>query len=431
MMDASPPVSYDEDENPKGVSHLAFLWTCTIGSQTFENISGVQVSMFGHDCGVFGSKGILRTPACVMRPMVLQVNVTYLFSVTVTSTIDGRSDKKIVTVQPSLPGSVFISITSTATQINSDAQLSLNGFLSANFTVLATWSLYFGTTPVELNSLTANSQLFQEADAKKMITYPLAVGAYTFTPGRQYTFRLTGCNPLAAGLCSFGQLNININAPPYGGKVKVIPTKGYGLTTKFTVLSPGWLTTPKNYPLFYIFVYNTDPILPPLVIQSRSTITFASSTLPTGDPMKGGNVTVTGVVSDVFDCATNISVIAKTRTNPKVKISTILKQALATFQSSGNVNPLYQAVNGGSSTMNILNCTKSPNCAKFNRGSCLTVPNTCESCLPGFTGVIGPDNSRCFNESTTDGMVGSPCNNGRDCRLAAFPPKYLVFICDF
>jgi len=416
LLDASVPISYDDDENPKGVSHLAFKWTCVIGSQSYENVSGVEVSMFGHDCQLFGQRGYVNKSQALVKPLAMTVNVTYVFTVVVTCTKDGRFDSKEVTVLPSLPGSVFISITSTATQVNADAQLSLLGSLQANFTVEATWSLYFGSTVVALNSLTPVSQLFQMQDAMHGIQFPLGVAPYTFTPGRQYTFRLAGCNPLQAGLCSFGQLNINVNAPPYGGQVNVQPTHGYGLTTTFRVLSPGWITVPKNYPLFYIFKYNVAPELPPLVIQAKSTITYASTTLPIGDPMKGNNITVTGIIMDNLECSTNQSVVVKVRTNPKVKIQTILQKAIATFKSSGNVNPLFQAVNGGSSTMNIINCTMSPNCAKYHRKNCLTVPNTCESCIDGFTGVIGPDNSKCFNMSTMDGMVGSPCKNNGDCR---------------
>ena len=65
-----------------------------------------------------------------------------------------------------------------------------------------------------------------------------------------------------------------------------------------------------------------------------------------------------------------------------------------------------------------MKCTGAPatRCSSLYRSTCLTVANTCESCLPGFTGIIGPANTKCFNISTNEGMVGYTCIANGDCR---------------
>jgi hypothetical protein len=70
------------------------------------------------------------------------------------------------------------------------------------------------------------------------------------------------------------------------------------------------------------------------------------------------------------------------------------------------------------SLTNTVNCSAAPDCAALNRTHCLTRPNTCESCLDGYIGVVGPSNTACHNESEVSdlGDLGDPCDNGADCK---------------
>lgn len=408
-MDASS--SFDEDQQPGTTSQLTFSWMCKV----------LSLNAYGSDCSTFYVQSSLNQPLGTVASDSMTVNSTYSFNVLVQSP-DGRSDNKSVTVSPSLPGSVLVSILSKKVEINSDQRLSLTGIAFANFSIIASWAVFFNSNPIPLPALTPTTQYFSSAEARTNINFPLAVPGNVFSPGSTLTFQLLGCAALDAHKCSFSQVVILIHSPPYDGSLSVDPTRGYALTTQFSINALGWLADTTSYPLSYSFSFQLSPALPTLTVASASLLTFATSTFPAGLVGRNFTIAVIGIVRDSFGASSNATSYPQVMNDPSVNVENVLSSTIKSFTSTGNVNILFQVVNNVATTFNAVNCSASPSCSVLNRKGCLQTPNTCGSCLKGFAGVVGDSNSKCSNVSTLfasgqSGQLGSTCVVDSDCIL--------------
>ena len=75
---------------------------------------------------------------------------------------------------------------------------------------------------------------------------------------------------------------------------------------------------------------------------------------------------------------------------------------------------VWQAVNGVSNLLNVVECANSPTCSDINRHSCSRVPHTCGECLSGYVGIEGHSNQPCKLAGSAK-VVGSPCEEDDDC----------------
>jgi len=157
------------------------------------------------------------------------------------------------------------------------------------------------------------------------------------------------------------------------------------------------------------------PSLPYSSITAQSLATHTATTLPAGNSQLGNNITLLCVVSDVFDSSSNASFVVNVVLNATVNVGNVLGNSLAAFAASGDVNLLYQVVNNVASTINVVNCSHSPDCGHLHRHPCLTTPNTCESCLNDYIGIVGPANTKCLAMNSTSGFIGSSCLMNSDC----------------
>ena len=113
------------------------------------------------------------------------------------------------------------------------------------------------------------------------------------------------------------------------GQVTSDPPQGDALTTSFSIVAKGWLTS--NFPLFYIFSYQTNPSQPLLNVQSRSTISFTATTLPAGDPQQGNNINLITIVSDSYDCSVQVTSGVVVKINPDVDVGNVVADSLSNF----------------------------------------------------------------------------------------------------
>jgi len=385
---------------------FSYRWSCAISS----------VKSYGEDCSSIFSTDITLSKVSI-PPYTLNVTLAYTFQVLVTS-IDGRFSTATANVLPSGVGGVTLSITSSVSLINVDSKLSLSGTIFANYTgsvqVYASWSIYYaGNELTGVNTLTSTSSYFSAAEVLAKTSFPIAFDANTFAQGRTYNFRLSAFPTFDKSLSSFTETSVTINTPPSGGVITISPSKGDALATNFLISCSLW--TSSNLPLSYSFSYKVSASSLELVVGSLSLISYAYTTLPSGLAQNNYFITIKNYASDTYGAASSISVSDKV---------SVLSQKLSSSFSSGNVDGAVQAVNNIASTVNLVNCSSASKsfCGSLNRDVCSAVPNTCSSCITGFTGIVGYSNTRCFNATKPyvppgsgppPGTIGASCNGNK------------------
>ncbi|KAL1503534.1 hypothetical protein AB1Y20_012013 [Prymnesium parvum] len=84
----------------------------------------------------------------------------------------------------------------------------------------------------------------------------LVVLANVLRPGAAYTFQVSVTSLLDAAWSSASTV-IEMNAPPYGGTLRVSPAPPYyALTTSLTIVAEQWFDDPDDLPLSYAFFYS-------------------------------------------------------------------------------------------------------------------------------------------------------------------------------
>jgi len=392
--------SYDEDSS---TSDLSYLWSCTISTSSS--------SLYGSSCSSAISSSLSQS-SIIIGSSSLSTLLTYKFEVSV-STVDGRSSSASVFVQPSSSGGATVEISSTLDAINVDSKLSLSGSLSSSSSLFAYWSVYYSGSLVNITSTTSASSYFSLSSSLSNATFSIIYGTYSFTPGKSYTFRLTAYPVASKSLKTYSETTITINSVPTGGVIDVSPDSGYALTTLFRMSCSLWSSS--NIPLSYIFSYQVSSI--DLVLQSLSKLTSVTSTLSAGLSSLQYSVTIYNYAYDTLGSSSVIS--SSATVEPiEVNITEYLSTSISDSLDSGNVDELLQVMNTISSTMNIVNCTLASDtyCAKLNRYSCETVPNTCGNCYSGYSGIGSESNTKCYNATAESvGSTGSSCSSNNDC----------------
>lgn len=404
-LDASP--SYDENLADGGEDTLTFTWTCVIGSQGPE---------FGNECGLF-SDGATSVSGAVLtiEENTMGLNATYIFTVTVVSP-DGRADTFDVSVEPSLANSAEVSITSSFTSINANQQLTLQGAVTANYSINCEWSGFFEGQLTPFTAVTKTTRSFTADQAESGINYPLRLTSFGLTSGRAYTFRLTAAAAVDSQLASFNEISIYIFSPPFGGSVSVSPSAGTAFATVFVPTASNWQAEIENYPLSFGFFYQLSSVAPSLQIRAAGETTSASTVLPEGLLSQGRVISVLAVILDANGAETDAATAVTVSPAPQANITNSLDDSINDFGDSQDTDALIAIINSVGATVSSVNCTGSPNCTALNRGECQNVPHTCEACYDGYDGVVGPYNTKCFNlTKESPSGIGEPCEAHEQC----------------
>lgn len=163
MLDASQ--SRDEDIPPYKPQRLTYLWSCL--QSNFEK--------FGQDCtDALFRKNLNNGPIITIPANVMNITDKYTVTVHVSSK-DGRTSKASIALQPSPPLSPIVSIFNAKTRVNVDAKLSFTGYITANFSISAFWSVYVDTLstvdslPVSISPITPRSLDFSSSAARSKV----------------------------------------------------------------------------------------------------------------------------------------------------------------------------------------------------------------------------------------------------------------------
>ena len=309
-------------------------WTCSIAS----------IKNLGSDCDFFGtldsSSGVLNLPSNVMLP-----DISYSLVVTVSS-LDGRIARKTVTVNPTLVGSVKVSITSTVKYFNIGGKTVLLGLLTSPIGAKSTWSVKDSLgTAVPYTALTTPQKNFLSFDTASQLGYPLSFREGAFVGGSTYLFKLTAYptdNPL---LASYSEIVLTANTQPTGGYVISSPTSGRAVTTQFMISTPGWTSDAGSLPLSYAFSYCLASSAPYLTLAAASVRAYTTSTLPAGLSQLNDSVTLKVKAIDIYQSSATATTTVAVKYDKSVNLTEIATTSLTQAFLTGDINLVYQTVN--------------------------------------------------------------------------------------
>ena len=400
LLDAS--ISSDEDTK---TPTLFYSWSCSIGS----------LSNIGSSCNLNTTLATTSSSVFSLPQFAMTVSTIYNF-VVIVSSVDQRTDSKIVTITALLPGAPVIVSSNIIVKFNSDRALIIPAVVTSDVPVSCYWTASTGNTPVSLTTaLTTVSRTFLASEAVSGVSYPLLLPAETFTPGRTYTFRLSSSPLKFPALITHTDIVLTANSPPHGGYAFASPSTGVALNTTFSFATSGWVSDVTNYPLSFNFAYQLATLKAALIINVLSPLPYASSPLPPGLPSLKNVVAIIANAIDVFGSAANATTSVTVLLDPRQSPSGFLKLYLSKALLSGNTDGAFSTMNLVSSAISTNNCSASPNCTVLHRNSCLLTVNTCGSCLSGYKGIVGDANTPCFPSSSTNGAIGSPCTVSSNC----------------
>lgn len=396
--------SYDEDDRS---ASLQFSWSCVY----------FTASLFGTSCdSIFGTVAT-NTPLLTLPSFALSLENIYRIRVTVEAP-DGRSSQSSTDVSASLPGSPAVSVAFPTFRFNTEQKLTLTGTLQAAFAVTAAWSVQVSGVDTSFSALTPINQDFTLAQVANRLPYQLSIGSNTFSPGILVTFRLTASGTdVNNQRSSLAEITLLVNTPPSGGFMTNTPTEGIALETVFSFSSVGWITDVDNLPLTYSFHYQLLSTKPRNLVKTRSSSNSLETELSAGFSSRNELVDIICTVFDVLNSTATTITYVKVKNDPFFNATKYLIVSLTDSAATLNNDVAVQGVNNAANMINNRNCSDASDvfCASLNRQGCIDTPNTCSSCLPGFTGIVGASNTLCRSNSSSQGKLGSNCNIDADC----------------
>lgn len=406
VLDASS--TYDEASD---TSIISYSWSCYILTSV----------LFGTDCSYI-FEGSRVSSQISLRSNSMNVSYYYAISLTASSE-DLRYGTASVYIQPVIT-SVTTTISTTTKLFNEDASVSIDGSIICADDAIGSWTLSNNGKELVTQTKTATRSYFSYIESSFGISYPISFPIYALQQGFTYTLRLSAYPVSNSSLVSYSEVSITINGPPSNGFVLINPSSGYALTTTFSISTQGWVTSSSNFPITYVMSYQVSTNSPELTLSSRNQVSSVSSILPAGLDANDYKITIRGTAYDVYLAANNatvnviVSPLAIDSSEDITKYSLLLSSANTAFSSS-DVDKAIQIVNVVASSVNIVDCSlaNSTYCSSLNRELCEQVPNTCGSCYSGYSDVVGPYNSLCYETDISEPLTH--CQTDSDCIFGA------------
>jgi len=408
-LDASS--SYDQNVAPGSTSALTYDWSCRY----------LTTSRYGESCDTVLSHSVTNAARLTFNSTLLDPLSLYGMQVVVSSA-DGRFSSAVVSVKNS-GGSTSASISTLTTKVNYNSKLSLSGVVRGNYALDCFWSAEVDGAAIVFRSSTPLTGSFARGDVVPGLAYPLSIPPNSLPAGSTVTFRLTAHYAGNSTLfSSFSEASVQINAPPSGGFIVSDPSAGDALSTLFEVTASSWSDDPSDFPLSYEYAYQTLSSQPALTVQSRTSSNTLSTTLPAGLDSQGHVITLKCIVYDSSLASSTSSTGVVVTTSVTTDISAYVASQIAASLTTGNADLVSQAIANAATSVNAVNCSLAGSafCSALNREACFSTPQTCSSCLEGFSGISGDSNVRCRNltaENVVLGTVGAACSVDDDCLL--------------
>ena len=400
--------SYDEDQ--RGVTGvlagLSFAWSCNTVKPAI--VSSCSLTVLSS----------LTAAAISLKAGSNSVNTTSSLTVKVyDSTRVALSTISVATVGASVP---IISLTSglKSSKLNPFSKLSISATVAVSYTTACTWSINDTSIALATAALTPIISTIRSAVATNF-SFSLGLSASTLGARSTYAFSLV-CT-VATGQSSSAVVNIVTNGPPVPGSVTISPRRGIELHDVFLFVASLW--TDPDFPITYAFGF-VSPSSGVQIVQARSQIAYASSTLPAGTDATNYTLSCIVQIYDVLNA--NISSFLEPqvrRIANNAQLNTAVLSQISSV-SRGTSDEVRSVVSTASAALNFVSCNESPNCAKLNRFPCSKTKDTCGPCLSTkYAGVEGDSNLQCYAlpDTRTQGQLRSlairSCRNATQCQL--------------
>ena len=245
ILDASH--SSDGESDITKLQRLRYSWSCKVMSGLF----------YQSPCdGLF--IGPRSTAIGIANSTEMIVNVTYLFTVLVTSLDSQSFDYANVTAIVGYLRLANIEITTiSGLKINRNDKLKLQALVQCKeAAAIGAWTLSptsTSTFQLKNSSLSPTVITFRYADIATPVAYPLSISAYSMEEGHTYTFRLTvsARDGNAFHESVYSEISVTIRVPPSHGNLLVNPW--YGEFVQRRRSSSGAVFQPLSHRMFRVF----------------------------------------------------------------------------------------------------------------------------------------------------------------------------------
>jgi hypothetical protein len=411
ILDASS--SFDTSSEYFNTSEYFFKWQCTY--KTLSALFGTSCSDSVSLCDSFPSCSL---PAFLLTPRDL-LAITLSVSER-TSVSDPRSSSRVINVEVgSVSSNLSIAIASSVLFFNVNEKLTIDAEITFDQRVLAHWDL-ISHSAIDLGAsaftLTAMSKSFPLPTGSRTssVQFPLSIRADLFSPGREYTFKLSLTDSF--GTIIHSSISLTSNGPPSGGSLLVSPQSGIALLHIFFMNALGWID--DDLPLLYAFKFSLTLDSVFLTIQLPSEVPSASSKFHQGHQSNDYRVYLSLSVEDVHGARTKMVTHIKvfesqwpaTATQSTAELVPALPDSLALYDT----DTVLRQVGTASLILNLVDCTSanSLTCsAKYHREGCTTTLNTCGNCQEGYIGIPTHSNTLCTPRESLQKRIGEACGD--------------------
>jgi hypothetical protein len=397
--------SYDPDVAPTSSSQvgLSSEWSCTSPS------SSCVVSVSSFDPFIATVSPSPLSEVGTIYEVVLKVkdlkNVTRMSQASVFLTITTPNSPKITVAR------------STSSRLNPQDSLSLSGSVQLYVpNTLVRWSVNDELLNTKLSSISGtvvrSSSLAVGVNQFNLLIF----GGQLPWKSEPYVFTLSAGDAMVS-------ISVLLNRAPYSGQLVSDPTSGVVLDTIFRLSVSGWVDEEGDLPLTYEFYSMSNG---KNFLKGRSEMLFAETMLPLGSSSNNFLLDCWVGVYDSLGANSSSSVSVRvgfSASSSSISSSSLLEKSTTLLSTTSNADAnsvssdrKLQVVSLLSSILNWKDCSLVPTpCSDLNRNDCSSTINTCGSCLPGYFGVSGDDNSLCVDESSFQTSVSNSLAEPRSC----------------
>jgi hypothetical protein len=286
-----------------------------------------------------------------------------------------------------------ITITTSQQQLTS-ISTSNNVIISSTMKIVSSCTAIWSINDASLTLASIAGTTIQQAfkTGASFQPFNLLIKADTFPQRASLLLTLT---------CGLGTSSVQLttNGAPLPGSFSSNPTSGDELSTSFVLFADSW--SDSDLPITYQFGFISPSTGAKMVVLGRSSGISTSTVLPAGHEASQFAVTCSLQVYDVFNASTTSSLVVAVHPISGAQQQTQLINLLASSTSSSlDVDSQKALISVVSSVINRINCTVPINCSTLHRSGCLNTPNTCGTCLSGYTGDSGDRNTKCVDLSS-------------------------------
>jgi hypothetical protein len=400
-------------------SSLLFTWSCTRSSPTYD--ATCPLSLFPTSTTSTIARGVALSAA-------LDTTSVVMVMVYDSSGRQSFASVSLSVLEPSAPLVTIVSSSAgSSQQISKSANLLISATASMQATGSCSWSVdnpVLDITTISLMNPTGLLAQLNSVSKLHTLSTTLVVAGSYLPVSSTLTFSLM-CSVTGSSVsASVAGLTVVVNSPPSPGIFAMAPVSGIELSTSFKFTASLW--TDSDTPLSYAFYFYAPGTTVPMMVQSRSRTTTATSLLPGGLDSTGHVLLCAASIFDAVgaNTTTTVSVIV---TKQELNTSA-LQQAVTSrlSQVDGSIDGTKQVLSTLSAVVNRVNCSAAPNCTKLFREACSTTADTCGSCISSgstvYVGEYGDSNNPCMSLSSLiqssarrRRMTVSVCSSDRDC----------------